>query len=241
MDSDILNFALKALVTLFVVVDPLGVTPSFVALTRELGRTEKRKTLARALMIAFAVTLFFLFGGRGLLSYLGVTVYAFAISGGILLFIASLPMLFGQRTGLQAPEHNEPGMIGEDIAIFPLAIPLLSGPGTITTVLLLTNEPTPNWPRMAILAGIIAVVYVIAWCVLYAGERVMVRLGESKVRIITRVLGIVLAALAVQYVLNGLSGYYATLIDHSRVIANASFITQTAVFMRNGQFQLQLA
>lgn len=216
MDGDILKFALRALVTLFVVVDPLGVTPSFVALTRELGTIQKRKTLARALIIAFGVTLFFLLGGRWLLSYLGVTVYAFAISGGILLFIASLPMLFGQRTGLQAPEHNTPGAVGEDIAIFPLAIPLLSGPGTITTVLLLTNEAAPNLPRMAILAVIIAVVYLTAWCVLYAGERLMARLGESKVRILTRVLGIVLAALAVQYVLNGVSGYYDTLIDHSR-------------------------
>jgi multiple antibiotic resistance protein len=216
MDSDILKFALKALATLFVVVDPLGVTPSFVALTRELGAIEKRRTLGRAIIIAFGVTLFFLLGGRWLLSYLGVTVYAFAISGGILLFIASLPMLFGQRTRLQAPEHNEPDTIGEDIAIFPLAIPFLSGPGTITTVLLLTNETVPNLPRMAILAVIVAVVYLTAWCVLYAGDRVMARLGESKVRIMTRVLGIVLAALAVQYVLNGLSGYYDTLIERSR-------------------------
>lgn len=216
MDSDTLNFALKGLVTLFVVVDPLGVTPSFVALTRELEPTEKRRTLGRAIIIAFGVTLFFLVGGRWLLSYLGVTVYAFAISGGILLFIASLPMLFGQRTGLQAPKHDEPGTLGEDIAIFPLAIPFLSGPGTITTVLLLTNEAVPNLPRMALLAVIIAAVYLTAWCVLYGGDRIMARLGESKVRIMTRVLGIVLAALAVQYVLNGLSGYYDTLIERSR-------------------------
>ncbi len=146
-----------------------------------------------------------------MLSYLGVTVYAFAISGGILLFVASLPMLFGRRTGLQAPERNEQGTIGEDIAIFPLAIPLLSGPGTITTVLLLANQAAPDIFRMPILAVIIAVVYLIAWCVLYAGERIMARLGEGKVRIMTRVLGIVLAALAVQYVLNGLTGYYDSL------------------------------
>src|SRR5713226_8380653 len=215
MDQDLLQFGLKAFVTLFVVVDPLGVAPIFVALTSELGTTDKRKTLGRALLIAFGVTLFFLLGGRLLLSYLGVTVYAFAISGGILLFVASLPMLFGQRTGLQAPERNEQGTIGEDIAIFPLAIPLLSDPGTITTVLLLANQAAADISRMAILAVIIAVVYLIAWCVLYAGERIMARLGEGKVRIITRVLGIVLAALAVQYVLNGLTGYYDSLIGRS--------------------------
>ena len=109
MDESLLQFGLKALVTLFVVVDPLGVAPSFVALTGEMGVLERRKTLARALFIAFGVTLFFLLGGHALLSYLGVTVYAFAISGGILLFIASLPMLFGQRPGLQSPERDEKG------------------------------------------------------------------------------------------------------------------------------------
>ena len=215
MDQDLLQFGLKSFVTLFVVVDPLGVAPSFVALTSELGTAEKRHTLRRALLIAFGVTLFFLFGGRLLLSLLGVTVYAFAISGGILLFIASLPMLFGQRPGLQAPERNEQGTIGEDIAIFPLAIPLLSGPGTITTVLLLTNQAALDTASTAILVAIIAAVYLIAWCVLYAGERIMARLGEGKVRIITRVLGIVLAALAVQYVLNGVADYYGFLVGPS--------------------------
>jgi multiple antibiotic resistance protein len=215
MDESVLQFGLRAFVTLFVVVDPLGVAPIFVALTNELGALEQRHTLMRALVIAFGVTLFFLLGGRFLLAYLGVTVYAFAISGGILLFVASLPMLFGQRPGLQAPERNEQGTAGEDIAIFPLAIPLLSGPGTITTVLLLTNQPSASVPRMAVLAVIVGVVYLIAWWVLCAGERLMARLGEGKVRIITRVLGLVLAALAVQYVLNGIAGYYDSLVNRS--------------------------
>jgi multiple antibiotic resistance protein len=212
MGEDILQFSLKAFVTLIVVVDPLGVAPSFVALTSELGSTEKRKTLGRAVLIAFGVTLFFLVAGRWLLSYLGVTVHAFAISGGILLFVVSWPMLFGHRPGLQAPERDEQGTAGEDIAIFPLAIPLLSGPGTITTVLLLANQAGHEISRLGMVAAIIAVVFLISWCVLYAGERIMMRFGEGKVRILTRVLGIVLAALAVQYVLNGLTGYYASLI-----------------------------
>lgn len=216
MDENLLQFGLRAFVTLIVVVDPLGVAPSFVALTSELGTSEKRKTLGRALIIAFGVTLFFLLGGGFLLSYLGVTVNAFAISGGILLFAASWPMLFGQRAGLQSPVRDEQGTMGEDIAIFPLAIPLLSGPGTIATILLLTNQAAADISRMGVLAVIVAVVYVIAWCILYAGERIIANLGEGKVRIITRVLGIVLAALAVQYVLNGLTGYYASLTGRSR-------------------------
>jgi multiple antibiotic resistance protein len=189
-----------------VVVDPLGVAPIFVALTSNFDATERNQTLRRAL-IAFGVTLFFLLCGRWMLAYLGVTVHAFAISGGILLFAASWPMLFGNRPGLQAPEHNEQGAVGQDIAIFPLAIPLLSGPGTITTILLLTNHPDTDPSRTAIIGPIVAVVYLIAWCVLYAAERIMTSLGEGKVRIMTRVLGIILAALAVQFVLNGIGAF----------------------------------
>ena len=206
-----LQFALKAFVTLIVVVDPLGVAPNFVALTGEFGTVERNRTLRRALVVAFGVTLFFLLCGRWLLAYLGVTVHAFAISGGILLFVAAWPMLFGHRPALQAPERGEPGAAGDDIAVFPLAIPLLSGPGTITTILLLTNQAETDLARTAILCAIVGAVYLIAWFVLYAADRIMTRLGEGKVRIMTRVLGIVLAALAVQFVLNGIAGFYASL------------------------------
>lgn len=212
MDDGLLQFALRAFVTLFVVVDPLGVAPSFVALTHEYGTRERSRTLRRAVIVAFGVTLFFLACGRWLLDYLGVTVHAFAISGGILLFAASWPMLFGHRTGLQAPaETGSRGRSGEDIAVFPLAIPLLSGPGTIATILLLTNRPDTDLARMGILAAVVAAVFLISWVVLHAGERIMMRLGEGKARIMTRVLGIVLAALAVQFVLDGVGGFYGSL------------------------------
>jgi multiple antibiotic resistance protein len=210
-----MQFALRAFVTLFVVVDPLGVATSFVALTSEFGTLERNRTLRRAVIVAFGVTLFFLVCGRWLLDYLGVTVHAFAISGGILLFAASWPMLFGHRPGLQAPESSEPGAAGEDIAVFPLAIPLLSGPGTIATVLLLTNQPDTDAFRMSILLAIVAVVFLISWFVLYTGERIMIRLGEGKVRVMTRVLGIVLAALAVQFVLDGIGGFYDSLLHRA--------------------------
>jgi multiple antibiotic resistance protein len=211
MDEALVQFGLRAFTTLIVVVDPLGVAPMFVALTAEVDDGSRRKTLSRAVVVAFSVTMFFLVGGGFLLSYLGVTVDAFAISGGILLFIASLPMLFGQRPGLQAPERNEQRTAGEDIAVFPLAIPLLSGPGTITTVLLLSNEARGDFSRMGLLAAVILLVYMISWGVLAAAERIVARLGAGKVHIITRVLGIILAALAVQYILGGVAGFYAVL------------------------------
>jgi multiple antibiotic resistance protein len=146
--------------------------------------------------------------GRALLSYLGVTVQAFSISGGILLFLAALPMLFGQRGGLQAPEPKEKGSVGEDISVFPLAIPLLSGPGTIATILLLTSQTSGDPQKL--LAAVIAIflVFVVAFVSLSLGARLISWVGEGGVHIATRVMGIILAALAIQYVLNGISGYY---------------------------------
>ncbi|MEP6920650.1 MAG: MarC family protein [bacterium] len=214
MDQDFLKFGLAAFVTLLVVVDPPGVVPIFVALTKDEEPARRRVILTRAVVIAFGVALFFLFAGRAVLSYLGVTVYAFAISGGILLFATAMPMLFGQRGGLQAPERNERGAVGEDISVFPLAIPMLSGPGLIATILLLTSQAAGNPRRLAAIAVATAVVFIVAFVSLYLGARLITRLGEGGVHIATRVMGIVLAALAVQYVLNGVTGYYNSLVLH---------------------------
>jgi len=212
MDQATLRFGLAAFVTLLVVVDPPGVVTTFVALTKDETSSRRRSILTRAVVIAFGVAIFFLLAGRALLSYLGVTVQAFSISGGVLLFLAALPMLFGQRGGLQAPEPKERGSVGQDISVFPLAIPLLSGPGAIATILLLTSQ-TAGDPRKLIAAIIaIALVFLVSFIALYLGARLIALVGEGGVHIATRVMGIILAALAVQYVLNGISGYYHVLI-----------------------------
>ena len=212
MDQDVLRFGLAAFVTLLVVVDPPGVVPIFVALTKDETNTRRRAILTRAVLIAFGVAIFFLVAGRAVLSYLGVSVHAFAISGGILLFATALPMLFGQRGGLQAPEEKERGVVGEDISVFPLAIPMLSGPGVIATTLLLTSQAAGDWRRLAAISVSLALVFLVAFVSLYLGARLIARVGEGGVHIATRVMGIVLAALAVQYVLNGITGYYSALL-----------------------------
>lgn len=239
MDQDFFRFGLAAFVTILVVVDPPGVVPIFVALTKDEEPRRRRAILIRAVLIAFGVALFFLIAGRAVLSYLGVTVHAFSISGGILLFVAAMPMLFGQRGGLQAPEgkergaravdgdrrartaaetnaqavlENEPAGASNDISVFPLAMPLLSGPGTIATILLLTSQAGGDLQRLAAIGVAIAVVFLVSFVVLYLGARLIRLVGEGGVHIATRVMGIVLAALAVQYVLNGVAGYYKLLI-----------------------------
>ena len=211
MDQDFLRFGLAAFVTLLVVVDPPGVVPIYVALTKDEQPARRRAILIRAVLIAFGVALFFLVAGRAVLSYLGVTVHAFSISGGVLLFVAAMPMLFGQRGGLQAPEPKERGSVGHDISVFPLAMPLLSGPGAIATILLLTSQAGGDLKKLAAIGIAIAVVFLVSFVALYLGARLIGLVGEGGVHIATRVMGIVLAALAVQYVLNGVTGYYQLL------------------------------
>ena len=240
MNQDFFRFGLAAFVTIMVVVDPPGVVPIFVALTKDEEPRRRRAILIRAVLIASGVALFFLIAGRAVLSYLGVTVHAFSISGGILLFVAAMPMLFGQRGGLQAPEGKErgaravdgdrrarttadaqaiggnddaaPANASNDISVFPLAMPLLSGPGTIATILLLTSQAGGDLQRLAAIGVAIAVVFLVSFVVLYLGARLIRLVGEGGVHIATRVMGIVLAALAVQFVLNGVAGYYKLLI-----------------------------
>jgi multiple antibiotic resistance protein len=212
MDQDIIRFALGAFVTLLVVVDPPGVVPMFVALTKGEPPAHRRAILIRAVLIAFGAALFFLVAGRAVLSYLGVTVHAFSISGGILLFVAAMPMLFGQRGGLQSPEPQEETSTAHDIAVFPLAMPLLSGPGTIATILLLTSQAGGDYQKLMAIGIAIAAVFLVTFVTLYVGARLIRLVGEGGVDIATRVMGIVLAALAVQYVLNGVTGYYHLLL-----------------------------
>jgi multiple antibiotic resistance protein len=207
--EELVRYGLTSLVTLLVVVDPFGgIVPIFAVLTTGFSPHQRRTILTRAVGIALAVALFFLAAGRITLAYLGVTVHAFAISGGILLFATALPMLFGHRAGLQAPEPEEEATTAKDFSIFPLAIPLLSGPGTLTTILLLTDKAQGDPGRVAALGAAVVAVFGAAWVVLKLGSRLMGWIGEGGLHVITRVMGIVLAALAVQYVLDGITRYY---------------------------------
>lgn len=213
MDQSLLQFTVTAFVMLIVVINPVAVAPIFVGVTHGMRADERRSVLNRALLIAFGVALFFLLAGRVMLSYLGVTMHAFAVSGGVLLFLIALPMLFGQRSSLQSTEGGEHSTDGEDVAIFPMAIPMLAGPGTIATVLVLATQAAGDVRRLAALAVTLGCIYLLSWPILYASDRLIARMGEGKVGIITRVLGIILAALAVQYIFNGITGYYRALVS----------------------------
>lgn len=210
MNAHLTQFALTAFGLLFVMINPIAVAPVFVAVTSGMNSRQRRAILTRAVISAFLVALFFLFVGRAFLSYMGVSVQAFSISGGILLFVIAFPMLMGHRSPIQAQQADE---TGTDVAIFPLTIPQLAGPGTIATILLLATQAGNNATRIGILAGVISVIYLISWPILFMAERVMNRLGDGVMHIITRILGLVLAALAVQYILNGIADFYRILVN----------------------------
>lgn len=200
-----MTFFISAFVTLFVVIDPISIVPVFISLADGAPRLERRRIATRAVTIAFGVALFFILAGRWLLAFLGVTVHAFAISGGILLLIMAVQMLFGQRTGLQNPasEEHQPA----DPSAFPLALPMLSGPGAIATVLAFASQSRGDLPRLALLITAVVITLALAWVLMVLGDRVLRVVGERGIHILTRVMGVLLSALAVQMVLNGVSGY----------------------------------
>jgi multiple antibiotic resistance protein len=213
--ADVARFALTSFVALLVVIDPFAVIPVFVGLTSDRNNTERRLIGRRAVLIGFGVALFFLVAGRFLISKLGVSLDAFTISGGILLFLTALPMLFGQRGGLMSVSGKEEAGDSDDISVFPLAIPLISGPGTLTTVLVLSAAANADWRKIITLVLSLAAVFVLTGLVLEHGSRLIVKIGGSGIHVITRVLGIVLAAIAAQFVLNGVGGFLQSMHVHS--------------------------
>ncbi|PKP73800.1 MAG: MarC family transcriptional regulator [Alphaproteobacteria bacterium HGW-Alphaproteobacteria-6] len=198
-----LSFYLTSFVTLFVIIDPIALAPLFVALTQGMEAGRRRAVALRACLIAIALmTLFGLLGDK-ILNVIGITMPAFRISGGILLFVTALDMLFERRTqrreGQQADADHDP-------SVFPLATPLIAGPGAFTTMILLVNTPGAGWgDALAIHLVMVAVVALVFLFFLAAGmiERA---LGRTGIVVITRLLGMLLAALSVQFVLDGIRG-----------------------------------
>ena len=199
------EFVFNSFVTLLVVVDPLGLAPIFAALTRGYPAKRKRETAIRGTMLGTAILLIFALIGDVLLSALGIGIPAFRIAGGILLFFLSLDMVFASPAGLRSRtvREQEEDDFGQDVSVFPLAIPLLAGPGAITTVLLYTGERSPA--ELGIFIGVLLFVLLLTLLSLLLAPRIMELFGETGANVLSRVLGVLLAALAVQFVLDGVN------------------------------------
>lgn len=193
-----------AFITLAVIVDPPGCAPIFAGLTRGATGAHRRTMAIRAVLVASAILLFFALLGEDLLRALGISLSAFRIAGGIMLFLIAVDMVFEKRT--ERREHRAEEVRAsevEDISVFPMAIPMIAGPGSIASVMLLTARSEGLAETLVVLAALAATM-VLTLFALLAAAPLMKLLGRKTEAMITRVLGVLLAALAVQFVLDGL-------------------------------------
>jgi len=199
-----LEFLIAALVTLVVVVDPVGLVPTYLAITQGLPQSARRNVALRACLIAAAILAGSALAGDWLLRTLSITLPAFRIAGGLLLFSIASEMVFGVRIGRQSKEAED--AIEEhvrNIAAFPLAIPLMAGPGAITATVLLAGRSDGDPLRLAMLLAVIAAVLAICFVVFALAVPIAKLMGTTANIVLSRLLGVLLAALAVQYVIDG--------------------------------------
>ncbi|MCE8539436.1 MarC family protein [Ruegeria pomeroyi] len=197
-------FLITAFTTLFVVIDPPGQTPIFMALTQGMDGRTKRAIALRACLTAAGILAMFAAFGEAVLGFVGISMPAFRVAGGVLLFLTALDMLFERRTKrredrAEAEEHADP-------SVFPLGIPLIAGPGSIATMILLAGQH-PGAEGLATVIGVmLAVLAVVLFLYLISGLLGRL-LGKTGLNVVTRLLGMLLAALAVQFILDGLRAF----------------------------------
>jgi multiple antibiotic resistance protein len=197
-----------AFVTLLVVVEPAGLAPIFLAATSREPADERARIATRACLYAFLILTGAALGGAALLAALGITLPAFRIAGGLLLFSIASEMVLGVRIDRDAATaHQAVIENGRHIAAFPLAIPMMAGPGAITATLLIAGEAHGDPARLVGLIGAISVVIAVCWAVCQLATRVERLLGASASIVAEKLVGVLLASLAVQFVMDGVRGF----------------------------------
>lgn len=199
------KFVATALATAFTIIDPIGMIPMTLAATSRVSPERRNQIVDQAVLVAAGVMLFMGVVGRMILDYLGITLPAFMIAGGILLFLIAIDMLFARPTRAKATEAEEKEAAAtENPAVFPLAVPMIAGPGTIATVLLLVNLSHGDRLNFAIVAFAYGIALIVTWLCMRGSALLLRVIGTTGINVVTRLLGIILAALAVQFVVNGL-------------------------------------
>ena len=202
-----IDLFISAFVTLFVVIDPPGCAPIYASLTTGASVAQRRSMAVRATVIAGFILIFFAMFGEGLLSFLHIDLDSFRIAGGIMLFLIELEMVFEKRT--QRREDRAQKIIDtpevEDVSIFPMAMPMIAGPGSIASVMLLMSRGHGIAHTLVILAAMAAILALTLIALLLAGPLMRI-MGQKIEAVITRLLGVLLAALAAQIVIDGIRG-----------------------------------
>lgn len=202
--AELLQFSLIAFTSIFFLVDPFAAIPTFLVMTADSDRARRRHMALRASWTCFVVLAVFGIAGSFIFNLFGITLPAFKIAGGIILGLIGLDMVQARRSPTkETPGDAEEASDKEDVGIIPLGIPMLAGPGSISTVMVLVSQAS-DWPHGVVIFSAIAVTSVISYIVLAAADRVRSFLGETGIRILTRMMGLLLTAIAVQFILNGL-------------------------------------
>ena len=202
----------SALITFLVIIDPPGCAPIFASLTRGASPAERRSMAIRSALIAWSILMFFALLGKPMLGALGISLASFRIAGGILLFYIAVEMVFERRT--ERRENRASSIEGtpeaDDISVFPMAIPMIAGPGSIASAMLWVSRADDAAEVVIVLAAITVVVLLTLVCLLAAGP-LMRMIGERIEGVITRILGVILAALAAQFIVDGLKQSFPSL------------------------------
>jgi len=201
--SEFAQFALVTFTSILFLVDPIAVVPTFLAITQGESEERRRVTARRACIAAAILLIVFAAAGNLIFRAFGITLPAFRIAGGAILWLVAMDMLRGERPTQESEAEIDEGIRKEDVALTPLAMPMLAGPGAISTVMVLAGQArTPA--RSAVIYGSIVVTLIISWIMLRVGDRVMSRFGQTGIRVIMRIMGLMLAAVAVQFVVTGI-------------------------------------
>lgn len=201
---DLVQLFLLSFVSLFVTVDPVGLIPTFAALTPEQKAQDRSKIAKTASVATFVILVLFFMFGQWIFKFFQITLPAFQIAGGVILMIIALDMLQAKTIEIQqSDEEINAGIQKEDVALTPLAIPMLAGPGSITTVILLSRQVQSGWSFFTLLMDILLICVLTYFILKYAAKR-MERINLIHFRIMTRIMGLILSAIAVQFILDGI-------------------------------------
>jgi len=203
---ELVRFALVAFFGIFFVVDPFALIPLFLSITRGDSPEKKKRTARRAAVVATVVLLTFAAAGSAIFRLFGITLGAFEIAGGVLLFLMALDMLRAQRSRVRAsPEEETEGVEKEDVAVVPLAIPMLAGPGSIAVVTVLMGQAQPSSARVSVVIASVLLTGWLSFLLLRASVLIERALRQTGLNILNRLMGLLLAALAVQFIVDGIA------------------------------------
>jgi len=199
MQSAIVTFT-----SILFIVDPLAAVPAYLVITQDETSSQRRKTALRACIGMAVILLVFTAAGTYIFEVFGITLPAFRIAGGFILWLVALDMLRAQRSTQEGREELVEGQAKQEVALTPLAIPILAGPGAISTAMVLATQ-AKTYPDLAAVYGSILLTAVISYVTLRVGARALAVLGQTGIRVMTRIMGLLLAAIATQFILTGVS------------------------------------